>query len=257
MASALGMHADEAVDGWDALRAVSIASQAGAPYDLMLLDWRMPGMDGLECARQIGTLAGVVVPRIVVSTAFRPDELASHIRSLDLDQHLAGVLLNPITPSSLFDASSAALVGPTHKPGLVAGREDVSELRRGRLRGVRILLVEDNEINQELATELLSDAGLIVTLAGDGQQALELLAGRGATDFDAVLMDCQMPMMDGYEAAQAIRAQPQWARLPIIAMTANAMAGDRAKAIAAGMNDHIAKLIVIDVMFETLARWVR
>jgi PAS domain S-box-containing protein len=257
MAGAFGMHGDEAVDGWDALRAVSIAAQAGAPYDLMLLDWRMPGMDGLECARQMQTLNGIRVPRIVVSTAFRPDELAGRIRTLELDPKLAGVLLKPITPSSLFDACAAALGAPAREAGRIAAREDVSELRRGRLRGVRILLVEDNEINQELATELLGDAGLVVTLAGDGRQALDLLAGRGADDFDAILMDCQMPVMDGYDAARAIRAQPQWARLPIIAMTANAMAGDRDKALAAGMNDHIAKPIMIDAMFETIARWVR
>jgi signal transduction histidine kinase/ActR/RegA family two-component response regulator len=124
---------------------------------------------------------------------------------------------------------------------------------RAPLRGARILLVEDNEINQELARELLGEAGVVVTIAGDGRQAIDTLA---SASFDAVLMDCQMPVMDGYEATRAIRAEARWRDLPIIAMTANAMAGDRVRALAAGMNDHIAKPIDVDSMFATLARWV-
>jgi len=117
-----------------------------------------------------------------------------------------------------------------------------------------VLLVEDNLINQELAVELLSEAGVAVTVADDGRSALDLLGSRA---FDAVLMDIQMPVMDGYEATRAIRAQPRWQNLPVIAMTANTMSGDRDKALAAGMNDHIAKPLDVTVMFQTLARWVR
>ncbi len=118
--------------------------------------------------------------------------------------------------------------------------------------GLRVLLVEDNDINQELAMALLGDAGMQVTLATDGRQAIDILDQQ---PFDLVLMDCQMPVMDGYEATRAIRAQPRWATLPIIAMTANAMVGDRDKALAAGMNDHIAKPIVVAEMFATIGRW--
>jgi CheY-like chemotaxis protein len=123
---------------------------------------------------------------------------------------------------------------------------------RGMLEGARVLLVEDNDINIELACELLGEAGIVVSLAQDGREALQRLAEQA---FDIVLMDCQMPVMDGYEATRAIRAQAHLQSLPIIAMTANAMSGDRELALAAGMNDHIAKPIDVAAMFDTLARW--
>jgi PAS domain S-box-containing protein len=123
-----------------------------------------------------------------------------------------------------------------------------------QLAGARVLLVEDNEMNQELAVELLRDAGVHVTVAGNGLQALDVL--RQGEPFDGVLMDCQMPVMDGYDATRAIRQNAAWARLPVIAMTANTMAGDRDKALAAGMNDHIAKPLRLEQMFVTMARWI-
>ena len=125
---------------------------------------------------------------------------------------------------------------------------------RTRLSGTRILLVEDNAFNQELALDVLSRAGIVVSVAANGQEALDMLARQR---FDGVLMDCQMPVMDGYAATRALREQPQWRDLPVIAMTANAMVGDRDKALAAGMNDHIAKPIKVEDVFATLARWVR
>jgi len=123
-----------------------------------------------------------------------------------------------------------------------------------KLTGARILLVEDNEMNQELALELLQSNGLIAELAENGQVAIEKIQ-KG--NFDGVLMDCQMPVMDGYTATKAIRKMDQFNSLPIIAMTANAMAGDREKVIAAGMNDHIAKPINVDEMFSTMANWIK
>lgn len=121
------------------------------------------------------------------------------------------------------------------------------------LRGARILLVEDSEVNHELATELLRSRGIHVTSAWNGQEALETLQRES---FDGILMDLQMPVMDGYSATQAIRKQPQYQELPIIAMTANVMSGDREKAEAAGMNDHIGKPVNFQVMFSTMARWI-
>jgi CheY-like chemotaxis protein len=123
-----------------------------------------------------------------------------------------------------------------------------------KLRGARLLLVEDNDLNQELATELLRNAGVEVVIAGHGREALDILAADQA--FDGILMDCQMPVMDGYTATREIRALPGFAMLPIIAMTANAMAGDREKVLAAGMFDHIAKPLNVAEMFETLAKWI-
>jgi CheY-like chemotaxis protein len=124
-----------------------------------------------------------------------------------------------------------------------------------RLKGARVLLAEDNEMNQELATELLSQAGMEVVVANNGQEALDILARDPR--FDGVLMDCQMPVMDGYTATREIRRNPAFAALPIIAMTANAMAGDKEKVIEAGMLDHIAKPLNVDEMFNTIARWIR
>jgi PAS domain S-box-containing protein len=123
-----------------------------------------------------------------------------------------------------------------------------------QLRGARLLLVEDNPINREIAEFMLEDAGVSVAVACNGQEALEMLARER---YDGVLMDCQMPVLDGYEATRQLRRQPQWHDLPVIAMTANALLGDRERALAAGMNDHIVKPIVVDEMYETLARWVR
>jgi PAS domain S-box-containing protein len=135
-------------------------------------------------------------------------------------------------------------------------RTSTLEASMARLAGARVLLVEDNEMNQELATELLREAGMIVHVAGNGQAALDALAADSAA-FDGVLMDCQMPVMDGYTASRAIRASARHKHLPIIAMTANAMAGDREKVLAAGMNDHIGKPLNVEQMFATLARWLR
>jgi signal transduction histidine kinase/ActR/RegA family two-component response regulator len=122
------------------------------------------------------------------------------------------------------------------------------------LKGARLLVVEDNDINQELVIDLLQSAGMRTEVAGNGQEALERL---DSTDFDAVLMDCQMPVMDGYEATRRIREQPRFRHLPVIAMTANAMQRDREQAIEVGMNDHIAKPIDPDLMFLILAKWIR
>jgi CheY-like chemotaxis protein len=121
------------------------------------------------------------------------------------------------------------------------------------LKGARILLVEDNRINREVAVELLSDEGIDVAVAGDGREALEILARER---FDGVLMDCQMPVMDGFAATRALRERPELRELPVIAMTAGAMAGDRDKVLASGMNDYISKPIDVDEVLATLARWI-
>jgi CheY-like chemotaxis protein len=120
--------------------------------------------------------------------------------------------------------------------------------------GARVLLVEDNAINRELVLDLLSAVGIVVSVAFDGREALDMLERQR---FDAVLMDCLMPVMDGYAATRALRLRPELRTLPVIALTANAMVGDRDKVLAAGMNDHIAKPIKLEQLFGTLARWLR
>ena len=254
MAGALGLRADAAVDGLDALRRVALADESNDPYALLLLDWQMPVMDGLECARLLAQRAGSrhPTPAVLMLTAFSRDEV---LRRLEQQQLPVGALLSkPVTPSTLFDACVTSLGVASLSPSRTVRREEALEVHRNSLSGARVLLVEDNAINRELAFELLSEAGILVSVACDGQEALEMLASQ---NFDCVLMDCQMPVMDGYTATRKLREQPRWEKLPVIALTANAMVGDRDKVLAAGMNDHIAKPIKIDEVFATIARWVR
>jgi PAS domain S-box-containing protein len=250
-ARALGLYAEEARDGWDALRVVARAALAGEPFDLVMLDLRMPGMDGVECARQIEAEALVPKPALMMASASGRDEILRRLRELDVK--VIEVLSKPITPSTLFDACASALGRHLDVKVPPPRREKTPSEAPKALRGARILLVEDNEVNRELALELLTAAGASVTIAGDGRQALDRLA---EMTVDLVLLDCQMPIMDGYEAVRAMRADARWRELPVIAMTANAMSGDRQRALAAGMNDHIAKPLNVALMLSTIGQWL-
>ena len=254
MTGALGLRADTAANGLDAVRQVALADARDEPYDLLLLDWKMPGMDGVECARVLSARERPrhPTPPVLMLTAFSRSEVQQRLN--DQGVAVGALLTKPVTPSALFDACAAAL-GLAARPSTRSARREESLLgHRVRLSGARILLVEDNPFNQELALDVLNRAGIVVSVAANGQEALDMLARQR---FDGVLMDCQMPVMDGYAATRALRQQPQWRDLPVIAMTANAMVGDRDKALAAGMNDHIAKPIKVQNLFATLARWVR
>jgi PAS domain S-box-containing protein len=254
MSAALGLHPDTAVNGQDALRMVALADAMDAPYQVVLLDWKMPELDGVECAQ---LLAGREpgrhpTPTVLMLTAFSRDDV---LRRLAERQVTVGALLiKPVTPSTLFDACSGVLGLAVRRPTRAFKREEAVLGHQARLRNAHLLLVEDNAINREIALTVLSRAGIVVSVARDGQEALDMLERHA---FDGVLMDCQMPVMDGYAATRTLRRQPRWRDLPVIAMTANAMVGDRDKALAAGMNDHIAKPINVDEMFATLARWIR
>jgi CheY-like chemotaxis protein len=254
MIGALGLTADTASDGRDALRRLEHADAHDEPYDLLLLDWKMPGMDGMECARLLSRSAGRrhPLPMVLMLTAFSRADAQQRL----VEQALAvsALLTKPVTPSTLLDACSKALGLAVHHPTRLVQREEDLARHRAGLSGARILLVEDNPINQELALDVLRRAGLVVSVANDGQEALDMLE---AEPFDGVLMDCQMPVLDGFAATRALRRQPRLRDLPVIAMTANAMVGDREAVLAAGMNDHIAKPIKVEEMFATLARWVR
>jgi CheY-like chemotaxis protein len=253
MITALGLKADTAEDGHDALRKVERADANDEPYDLLLLDWKMPGMDGMECARLLSrpSRRRHPVPMVLMLTAFSRTEAQQHLGEQELT--VSALLTKPVTPSTLFDACSKALGLAVHHVTRVGQRGEDLAKHQARLSGARILLVEDNPINQELALDVLSRAGIVVSVACDGQEALDMLDSQR---FDGVLMDCQMPVLDGFAATRALRSQPRLQDLPVIAMTANAMVGDRDKVIAAGMNDHIAKPIKVEEMFATLARWV-
>jgi CheY-like chemotaxis protein len=209
----------------------------------------MPGMDGIGCARQMTQAHPGLRGCILLVSGFARDDA---VRAA-ADVPLADVLAKPVTPSNLL-ASLLRAALPDAQAGTPPGRLAISEATRSRLAGARILLAEDHPLNQELACELLRRAGMDVVVAENGEEALEKLASQGP--FDGVLMDCQMPVMDGYTATRRLRANPAFEHLPVIAMTASALAEDRDRALAAGMNAHIAKPLNVVQMLGTMADWI-
>jgi PAS domain S-box-containing protein len=242
-----------APDGQRALELVAVSDRAGTPFALLLMDWKMPVMDGLEVAQRLCNLGLVKLPAVILVTAHGREDAMLAVQQGGLD--IKSVLTFPVVRSLLLDAIADTLgIGAVVEARASVKSESLYDAMVA-LRGSRVLLVEDNEMNQELATELLTTAGVQVVLARHGQEALEILAQDA--DFDGVLMDCQMPVMDGYTATRTIRKNPAFNDLVIVAMTANAMAGDREKVIASGMQDHIAKPLNLDQMFSTMARWIK
>jgi two-component system sensor histidine kinase/response regulator len=247
--SALTSRVDSVSSGEEALAAVKEQDPA-EPYDIVFMDWRMPGMDGLETSRYIKSDERLQhQPAIVLVTAFGREEVRQEAERLQLD----GFLLKPVTKSTIVDtlvnvfaAESEETIPP-----------DEGE-RPFRLRGARILVTEDNEINQQIAVELLEGAGAAVKVANNGREAVDLLLnGPQPPPFDVVLMDLQMPEMDGYQATVKLRSDARFAALPIIAMTAHATLEERQRCLASGMNDHISKPIDPSALIETVARYYR
>ena len=233
-------------------KALSVLENTTAedPFKLVLMDWKMPGMDGIETSRRIKnhpTLSHV--PTLIMVTAFGREDVMQQAENVGLE----GFLIKPITPSTLLDTVMEVFGEGGGFRG--AGRaEEAWQIKPiDRIRGARLLLAEDNKINQQVAKELLGQAGLTVIIANNGREAIEKLSKE---TFDAVLMDIQMPEMDGYDATRAIREKPEYADLPIIAMTANVMAGDREKCLEAGLNDHVAKPIDPEKLFSALVQWI-
>jgi len=253
MSRHFGLEVDVAHDGAESLRMVQAAHAQGLDYQLVLMDWKMPSMDGVEAVRRIQALGQATVPAAIMVTAFGRDEAMSS--ALSTGTRLSAVLTKPVTSSTLLEAVGEALGKGRLSQSRFESKTQGQQQLAAQLRGARVLLVEDNDLNQELAQELLSQAGIEVVLAQNGQEALDILSRDSV--FDGVLMDCQMPVMDGYEATRRLRAQPQFAQLPILAMTANAMAGDREKVIAAGMTDHIAKPLRVEDMLGCMAKWIK
>jgi PAS domain S-box-containing protein len=253
MARAFGPEVDVARDGESALSMAVAAGEGGRPYDLVLMDWKMPVLDGVETAARLEKLEGAGSPPVVMVTAYGRDEAIGS--AVQRGANLKSVLTKPVTPSTLLEAIGGALGKGVAVATSARVRAELDADAVAKLAGARVLLVEDNDLNQELALALLRQAGMEVAVAGNGREALERLARDPR--FDGILMDCQMPEMDGYEATRAIRGNAAYAAIPIVAMTANAMAGDREKAIAAGMSDHIAKPLDVRTMFATLAKWIR
>jgi two-component system, sensor histidine kinase and response regulator len=244
--STVAARVDAVASGKDAIAAIQ-QHDAADPYDVVFMDWRMPGMDGLQASRHIKSDETLKhQPHIVLVTAFGREEVRDEAERLQLD----GFLVKPITKSMIVDTLVNVFAHTPEETMKAADGEHAI-----RLRGARILLAEDNEINQQIAVELLEGAGATVTIAGNGREAVELLfGGPQAAPFDAVLMDLQMPEMDGYQATAKLRSDARFAALPIVAMTAHATLEERQRCFAAGMNDHVAKPIDPGNLFDTVAR---
>ena len=226
--------------GLDELRRSLAAAQ---DYDIMLLDWRMPGLNGLDMLQQAYTAPDVALPLVVLMAASFELE---HAAAAGDDLPLEGILAKPVTPESLFEAVHRAYLGNPAELAAPTRRAD------HRLAGMRLLVVEDNDLNQQVIEQILARAGAQVVIRADGRAAIEAVQAPEA-HFDAVLMDIQMPVMDGYEATRIIRQLPGLADLPIIAVTAHARPEDRSRSRRAGMQGHLVKPIDVEDLVDIIA----
>jgi PAS domain S-box-containing protein len=265
-----------AASGEEALEEIEMAGKDN-PFELVVMDWKMPGMGGIEASRRIKDHKGLMkIPPIILVTAYGREEVMHQADEIGLD----GFLLKPVNSSVLFDAIMQALGREVRDVHRVDRKKAPDAEELSTIAGARVLLVEDNEINQQVAQEILQGAGLIVTVANNGQEGLD--AAR-QNQYDVILMDIQMPVMDGHTATRKIRewerelkAQssklkathssdisasnlqpPPASNIPIIAMTAHAMAGDEQKSLQAGMNGHVTKPIDPDQLFAALQKWIK
>jgi len=240
-----------AASGQQALAIIEQSETSKTPFDLMILDWKMPGMDGLELARSLESRykSDQHRPIIMMATGFSMQDMKLEAGTLLLD----AMLTKPITPSPLFDTIINIKFGDNTKHN--RSPVGTTELRKANrsIRGGHILLVEDNDINQDVACEFLQRAGLSVTIANHGKEAVALFQLEA---FDAVLMDIHMPVMDGLEATRQIRQLPQGKDIPIIALSAAAMKQDKQHAIESGMNAHLSKPIDPDALLSMLEKWI-
>jgi len=240
-----GCHTALAYDAEHGIELVQQADKKNEPFDFVLMDWRLPSMDGLAASAEIKQ-HNQHPPVIIVETAYGQQLLRGERANTE---HVDALLTKPIPPSSLFDT----LIRFMDKTAVEATGVEVSDISM-RLSGLHLLLVEDNVINQEVACKMLERAGASVLVANHGEEALSWMERSGAR-IDAILMDMQMPVMDGLQATQQIRERREWKLIPIIAMTANARKEDRQACLEAGMNDHVPKPIDPELLFSTITQW--
>jgi two-component system sensor histidine kinase/response regulator len=240
------LRVDTATSGAEAETAIAAADVRGDPYKLVLTDWQMPGMDGIELSRRIGANKALsVAPATVLVTAFGREEVQQEAEAAGI----TGFLFKPIGQSVLVD-TLVSLFAPKSAPGV---DDEVQKLQDY---AVRVLLVEDNQVNQQIAMELMAVQGISVDVAGTGHQALEKLMLAGPDGYGLVLMDLEMPGMDGHEATIELRRDPRFNNLPIIAMTAHALSEIRERCLREGMQDYITKPVDPNKLYSTLARWL-
>ncbi|WP_221048832.1 response regulator [Methylogaea oryzae] len=221
------------------------------PVELALIDWKMPGLSGVATARKIKSDAKIPhAPAIIMVTAYSRDDVLREAQDVPID----GILTKPVTSSQLYDVI-VEKCGPLAipKPAAAQDKQQRPDLLAG-IRGARLLLVEDQPMNQLVAAELLQREGFVVVLANNGAEAVQMVRQQ---PFDAVLMDLQMPLMDGYEATRVIRTEKGFDELPVIAMSAHVMAQEKELCVQAGMNGHVGKPIDLDKLFAMLVRWVK
>lgn len=234
--------------GHEAVAAVQNAEVAGKPFEMVFLDWKMPDMNGVETARTIRSLGLQHTPCLVMVTAYGREEVLNEAEQAGIHD----TLIKPVHALLLYDTVVRALGSESiHKEHTVEGTALGVDM--SKIQGACVLLVEDNELNQQVASELLTYAGLKVVIAENGLVAIEKLQ---AAQFDVVLMDMQMPVMDGLEATRRIREMPQFDALPILAMTANVMQSDKDRCAAVGMNDYLSKPIEPDELWQMLLKWI-
>ncbi|MFN7974751.1 MAG: response regulator [Acidobacteriota bacterium] len=245
MLTSLSFDVTTVASGEEALSSVEARRSSERPFGLVILDWKMPGMDGIEAARRLRAQPARIP--VMLITAYGGEDVMRRAEAV-----ADAFVTKPVSQSHLFNKVLEA-VGATHRAP--RSRAAAPAAAASSVNEARVLLVEDNEINREVAVELLGGSGVAVTIATNGREALELL--ERVPRFDAILMDVQMPEMDGMEATRRIRSRPGLAQIPIIAMTAHAMLGDRERFLEAGMSDYISKPIEEDKLLAVLSRWVK
>ena len=256
MLIAMHFQVDLADSGEAALVAVARADASQVGYDIVLLDWKMPGMDGIETARRLQLLPLAQRPRLAMLTAYGGDDMALPARAVGITT----LLSKPVAPSRMFDAMAALLAGEARAGAVGEARAEApralgTSVDLRAIHGARILLAEDNALNQQVAGEILRDVGLLVDIADNGRIACEMLQA-SERPYELILMDMQMPEMGGLEATRLIRSDPRWRNVPIVAMTANAMVQDRQQCMQSGMVDFLAKPIEPDALFGVLLKWI-
>ena len=239
-----GVEISYALTGKQAVQMVYEACDKSQDFNIVLLDWKMPGMDGLETAKRIREKVGQNIP-ILVLTSYNFDEIEEQAKNSGIDFFL---------PKPFFMSSFRRAIEKIHGAKKTEEKQAAAQIS---IEGLKVLAAEDNEINAEILEELLADEGVVCDIAHNGREALEKFSGSEKGHYDLILMDVQMPVMNGYEATRAIRAcgHPEAKTIPILAMTANAFDDDVKMALEAGMNAHMAKPVDIEIMKSMLAEF--
>ena len=247
--SSFSFKTTEAASGREAISKLEKAEGNGG-YDLILMDWRMPEMDGIETTRRIKKDPNLSNIPVLLVTGYGREEIRLQAKNTGFK----GSLMKPISPSLLYNTILEIFGEEISLKARVPEQFSETTEALKPIKGAKILLVEDNAINQQVATELLEQAGFVVTVANDGKQGVQAVK---TSEFDLILMDIQMPEMDGHEATQMIRKEPGLDTLPIIALTAHAMAGESEKCLNSGMNDYLSKPIKIQELYAVLTKWIK